>query len=196
MKQLGILAFLVVLFEASAVANPYLPQAWRAANKLRVATSAVTGGFVHFYSGLDYGIFEKYGLKCEHVYIRGQSPALAALANDQVQFNYGAADGSLPGLGRRRRCQVRRFAAGQAPLRHGRAQRNSPARRSQRQIHRRHPAGRLERAPVAAGREKIRPDHRRRDDSSDRRQPDRALSSHGRQRRSSDPRHTAAGRPR
>ena len=47
---------------------------------------------------LDYGIFEKYGLKCEHIYIRGQSPALAALADDQVQFNYGAADGSLPGL--------------------------------------------------------------------------------------------------
>jgi NitT/TauT family transport system substrate-binding protein len=65
---------------------------------LRVATSAVTGGLVHLYTGLENGIFEKYGLKCEHVYIRGQSPALAALANDQVQFNYGAADGSLPGL--------------------------------------------------------------------------------------------------
>ena len=65
---------------------------------LRVATSAVTGGFVHLYTGLDNRIFEKYGLKCEHVYIRGQSPALAALANDQVQFNYGAADGSLPGI--------------------------------------------------------------------------------------------------
>ena len=65
---------------------------------LRVATSAVTGGFVHFYSALDYGIFEKYGLKCEHIYIRGQSPALAALAGDQLQFTYGAADGSLPGL--------------------------------------------------------------------------------------------------
>ncbi len=98
MKQLGILAFLVVLFEASAVANPYLLKPGEPPTKLRVATSAVTGGFVHFYSGLDYGIFEKYGLKCEHVYIRGQSPALAALANDQVQFNYGAADGSLPGL--------------------------------------------------------------------------------------------------
>jgi len=98
MKQLGILAFLVVLFEASAIANPYLLKPGEPPTKLRVATSAVTGGFVHFYSGLDYGIFEKYGLKCEHVYIRGQSPALAALANDQVQFNYGAADGSLPGL--------------------------------------------------------------------------------------------------
>jgi NitT/TauT family transport system substrate-binding protein len=98
MKQLGIFAFLVVLFEASAFANPYLLKPGEPPAKLRVATSAVTGGFVHFYSGLDYGIFEKYGLKCEHVYIRGQSPALAALANDQVQFNYGAADGSLPGL--------------------------------------------------------------------------------------------------
>jgi NitT/TauT family transport system substrate-binding protein len=98
MKQLGLIAFLLVLFEGSAVANPYLPKPGESPTKLRVATSAVTGGFVHFYSGLDYGIFEKYGLKCEHVYIRGQSPALAALANDQVQFNYGAADGSLPGL--------------------------------------------------------------------------------------------------
>ena len=98
MKQLGLIAFLLVLFEGSAVANPYLLKPSEPPTKLRVATSAVTGGFVHFYSGLDYGIFEKYGLKCEHVYIRGQSPALAALANDQVQFNYGAADGSLPGL--------------------------------------------------------------------------------------------------
>jgi NitT/TauT family transport system substrate-binding protein len=98
MKQLGLIAFLLVLFEGSAVANPYLLKPGEPPTKLRVATSAVTGGFLHFYSGLDYGIFEKYGLKCEHVYIRGQSPALAALANDQVQFNYGAADGSLPGL--------------------------------------------------------------------------------------------------
>jgi NitT/TauT family transport system substrate-binding protein len=88
----------LVLLRSSALANPYLPRAGEPATMLRVATSAVTGGFVHFYSGLDYGIFEKYGLKCEHIYIRGQSPALAALANDQVQFNYGAADGSLPGL--------------------------------------------------------------------------------------------------
>ena len=65
---------------------------------MRVATSAVSGGFIHLYSALDYGIFEKYGFKIEHIYIRGQSPALAALAADQLQFNYGAADGSLPGI--------------------------------------------------------------------------------------------------
>jgi NitT/TauT family transport system substrate-binding protein len=99
MMKLGICALLFfLLLTVTASANPYLPKAGEPPTKLRVATSAVTGGFVHFYSALDYGIFEKYGLRCEHIYIRGQSPALAALANDQVQFNYGAADGSLPGL--------------------------------------------------------------------------------------------------
>src|SRR5262245_32006717 len=89
---------LVVPFGSAALANPYLPKTGDRPVMLRVATSAVTGGFVHFYSALDYGIFEKYGLKCEHIYIRGQSPALAALGGDQLQFTYGAADGSLPGL--------------------------------------------------------------------------------------------------
>jgi NitT/TauT family transport system substrate-binding protein len=97
--NLGIRATIICLFlSVTASANPYLPRAGERLTTLRVATSAVTGGFVHFYSGLDYGIFEKYGLKCEHIYIRGQSPALAALAGDQLQFTYGAADGSLPGL--------------------------------------------------------------------------------------------------
>jgi NitT/TauT family transport system substrate-binding protein len=99
MKNRVILIILFVLqIPLSASANPYLPKPGERPTSIRIATSAVTGGFVQLYTGLDNGIFEKYGLKCEHVYIRGQSPALAALANDQVQFNYGAADGSLPGL--------------------------------------------------------------------------------------------------
>lgn len=98
MKKLAIVALVIFLFGISAFANPYLPKTGERPTTLRVATSAVTGGFVHFYSALDYGIFEKYGLKCEHIYIRGQSPALAALGGDQLQFTYGAADGSLPGL--------------------------------------------------------------------------------------------------
>jgi NitT/TauT family transport system substrate-binding protein len=89
---------LVLLFAVTASANPYLPKSGEPPTMLRVATSAVTGGFVHLYTGLDYGIFDKYGLKCEHIYIRGSSPTLSALASDQVQFTYGAADGSLPGL--------------------------------------------------------------------------------------------------
>ncbi len=99
MKNRAILAiFFVLLMPLGVSANPYLPKSGEKPIPIRIATSAVTGGFVQLYTGLDNGIFEKYGLKCEHVYIRGQSPALAALANDQVQFNYGAADGSLPGL--------------------------------------------------------------------------------------------------
>jgi NitT/TauT family transport system substrate-binding protein len=91
-------ALLVCLLPTHAAANPYLPKTGERPISIRLATSAVTGGFVHLYSALDYGIFEKYGLKCEHIYIRGSSPALSALASDQVQFTYGAADGSLPGL--------------------------------------------------------------------------------------------------
>ncbi len=90
--------YLVLFFAVTASANPYLPKSGEPPTMLRLATSAVTGGFVHLYTGLDYGIFEKYGLKCEHIYIRGSSPTLSALAGDQVQFTYGAADGSLPGL--------------------------------------------------------------------------------------------------
>jgi NitT/TauT family transport system substrate-binding protein len=89
---------LVLLFATAAKANPYLLKPGEKPLTIRVATSAVTGGFVHLYAGLDYGIFEKYGLKPEHIYIRGSSPSLAALTNDQIQFTYGAADGSLPAL--------------------------------------------------------------------------------------------------
>ncbi|HWH79187.1 MAG TPA: ABC transporter substrate-binding protein [Candidatus Binatus sp.] len=98
MLKLGVCAILLALLHGNAGANPYLPKAGERPVNLRVGTSAVTGGFVHLYTGLDNGIFEKYGLKIEHVYIRGQSPALAALGGDELQFNYGAADGSLPGM--------------------------------------------------------------------------------------------------
>jgi len=97
--KLRISAFVFALLSAAAAAaNPYLPTPGERPVTIRLATSAVSGGFVHLYSALDYGILEKYGFKPEHIYIRGQSPALAALANDELQFNYGAADGSLPGL--------------------------------------------------------------------------------------------------
>jgi len=92
-------AFVCVwLCVASASASHYLPKPGERPIPLRIATSAVSGGFIHLYAALDYGIMDKYGFKVEHIYIRGQSPALAALAGDQTQFNYGAADGSLPGI--------------------------------------------------------------------------------------------------
>ena len=97
--RLGIALFLLASpLALNAFANHYLPKPSERPIPIRLGTSAVSGGFMHLYSALDYGIFEKYGFKTEHIYIRGQSPALAALANDELQFNYGAAEGSLPGL--------------------------------------------------------------------------------------------------
>lgn len=99
MPKREIAAFLLsCLFATTAYANPYLPKPGEKPVPIRLATSAVSGGFIHMYSALDYNIFEKYGFRPEHIYIRGQSPALAALGGDQTQFNYGAADGSLPGI--------------------------------------------------------------------------------------------------
>ena len=51
------------LLALNALANPYLPKSGERPVPLRVATSAVTGGFIHLYSALDYGILEKYGFK-------------------------------------------------------------------------------------------------------------------------------------
>ncbi len=89
---------LIIAACASARANPYLPKSGERPVKLRIATCAVSGGFVHLYSALDYGLFDKYGIKMEHIYIRGSGVSLAALAADEVQFLYCAADATMPGL--------------------------------------------------------------------------------------------------
>ena len=89
---------LVISGFASAGANPYLPKPGESPVKARIASCAVSGGFVHLYAALDYGLFDKYGIKMEHIYIRGSGASLAALAADEIQFLYCAADATLPGL--------------------------------------------------------------------------------------------------
>jgi NitT/TauT family transport system substrate-binding protein len=91
---------LVLIIAAGAIAwaNPYLPKAGERPIKLRIASCAVSGGFVHLYTALDYGLFDKYGIKMEPIYIRGSGPCLAALAADEIQFLYCAADATMPGL--------------------------------------------------------------------------------------------------
>src|SRR5213594_1548367 len=93
-------ALLVSLFflPFSSFANPYLVKLGERPASLRIATCAVSGGFVHLYTALDNNLFDKYGLKFEHIYIRGSAPALAALSGDEIQFVYCAADGTIPGL--------------------------------------------------------------------------------------------------
>lgn len=98
MVRILISLLLVIVMSASARANPYLPKAGERPIKVRIATCAVSGGFVHLYTALDYGLFDKYGIKMEHIYIRGSGPSLAALAADEIQFLYCAADATMPGL--------------------------------------------------------------------------------------------------
>ena len=81
-----------------AHANPYLAKGAEAPTTVRVAACAITGGFIHLYTAFDNGLFDKYGMKVEFVSIRGSGVALAALAADEIQFLYCAADATIPGM--------------------------------------------------------------------------------------------------
>jgi NitT/TauT family transport system substrate-binding protein len=77
-------------------ANPYLAKPGEAPTAVRAGTCAITGGFIHFYSGLYNGLFNKYGIKMEHVTLRGGVVSVAALVSDEVQFVYCSADPMIP----------------------------------------------------------------------------------------------------
>ncbi len=81
-----------------AQANPFLAKSGEAPTTVQVATCAVSGGFVHLYTALDNGLFDKYAIKVEHKFISGSAMNLAALSSDEIQFLYCAADGTIPGL--------------------------------------------------------------------------------------------------
>jgi NitT/TauT family transport system substrate-binding protein len=98
--KIGVISLLLPIFlwPVSALANPYLARPEERLTSVRVATCAVSGGFVHLYTALENKLFDKYGLRTEHIYIRGSGPTLAALSADEIQFVYCAADGTIPGL--------------------------------------------------------------------------------------------------
>jgi NitT/TauT family transport system substrate-binding protein len=87
-----------LLAPSRTAANPYLAKPGEAPVSIRVATCAVSGGFIHLYTALDNGLFDKYGIKANHIYIRGSGISLAALSADEIQFLYCAADGTIPGM--------------------------------------------------------------------------------------------------
>src|SRR4030095_11972507 len=95
-------AWLLVLWALivaeAASANPYLAKAGGAATPVHVAASRGSGGFIHLYTAMDNGLFDKYGLKVDNKFISGSAMNLAALSADEVQFLYCAADGTIPGL--------------------------------------------------------------------------------------------------
>src|SRR5688572_18538269 len=84
------------LITSSVYANPFLPKPGEAPISARVGTCSITGGFIHFYSALYNGLFDKYGLKIEHVTLRGGVVSLAALSADEIQFVYCSADPMIP----------------------------------------------------------------------------------------------------
>src|SRR5688572_19271132 len=98
MKKIGIAAFLLFLVPVVSFANPYLPKPGEKVLNFRVSTCAVSGGFVHLYTALDNGLFDKYGVKLENIFIRGSAQNLTALATDEVQFTYCASDAIIPGM--------------------------------------------------------------------------------------------------
>ena len=87
-----------VSLPVSGRANPYLAKPGESPTTVRVAACAITGGFIHLYAALDAGLFDKYGMKVEFVSIRGSGVSLAALAADEIQFLYCAADATIPGM--------------------------------------------------------------------------------------------------
>lgn len=91
------IVFITAITE-SAFANPYLAKVGERSTSIRIATCAVSGGFAHLYTALENNLFDKYGFKMEHVFIRGSGPSLAALMADEIQFLYCAADATLPAL--------------------------------------------------------------------------------------------------
>ncbi|HZS01785.1 MAG TPA: ABC transporter substrate-binding protein [Chloroflexota bacterium] len=83
---------------APTTTTPYLAAPGEAPMAIRVATCAVTGGFVHLYTALEADLFTKYGLQVELTNIGGSGAALAALTTNEIQFLYCAADATIDGL--------------------------------------------------------------------------------------------------
>lgn len=86
------------LFSTPAGATHYLPKPGEKTLSMKISTCAISGGFVHLYTALDNGLFDKYNMKFENIFIRGSAQNMTALATDEVQFTYCAADGTIPGL--------------------------------------------------------------------------------------------------
>jgi ABC-type nitrate/sulfonate/bicarbonate transport system substrate-binding protein len=94
----SLIAFCALMPAPTANANPFVAKTGEAPTTVHVATCAVSGGFIHLYTAMDNGLFEKYGIKIDHKFISGSAMNLAALSADEISFLYCAADGTIPGL--------------------------------------------------------------------------------------------------
>src|SRR5918996_338749 len=94
----GSLALLLVSSPTEVQANPYFAKPSEAPVPIRIASCAISGGFMHLYTALDNRLFEKYGLKPEFLLVRGAGVSVAALTSNELQFLYCTADAIIPSL--------------------------------------------------------------------------------------------------
>ena len=93
------LLFLLSAAQISAArANPYLAKPGEPVTPVRMATCAISGGFIHLHTALDNGLFDKYGIRPEFLLIRGAGVSAAALTSNELQFLYCTADAIIPSL--------------------------------------------------------------------------------------------------
>ncbi len=83
---------------SEAGANPYLARPGEPGVPIRVATCAISGGFIHLHTALDNHLFDKYGLRPEFLLVRGAGVSAAALTANELQFLYCTADAIIPSL--------------------------------------------------------------------------------------------------
>jgi ABC-type nitrate/sulfonate/bicarbonate transport system substrate-binding protein len=95
---LAIVILLGSLLPAQLHGNPYLAKPGEAPMPIRIATCALTGGFIHLYTALDNRLFDKYGFRVEHLFVRGGGVSMATLAANEIQFLYCTADSLIPAL--------------------------------------------------------------------------------------------------
>lgn len=97
-KLLAAFALIGSLVPTTLRANPYLAKPGETAVPIRVATCAISGGFIHLYTALDNRLFDKYGLRPEFLLVRGAGVSVAALTSNELQFLYCTADAIIPSL--------------------------------------------------------------------------------------------------
>ena len=149
-----------LLFAAvGALANSYLAKPGEAPLVARVGTCSITGGFIHFYSALFNGLFDKYGLKDrtrDFARRRCQSRRVVG-GRDSIHLLLRRSDD--PAHGRRRRRQADRLDYRRTSLGADGAQRDQAAAGSQGQKHRALASRRPHRSAGKVGDEKIQLDH-------------------------------------
>jgi ABC-type nitrate/sulfonate/bicarbonate transport system substrate-binding protein len=98
LRLIALLAFAWPIRASVVHANLYLAKPGESPVPARIATCAISGGFIHLYTALDNRLFDKYGIRPEFLLVRGAGVSAAALTSNELQFLYCTADAVIPSL--------------------------------------------------------------------------------------------------